>query len=172
MNRPAALALREVASGHRQREVRWLAVRCLGHLGQFDPMVAVLDEEDSKTVWFDYIDELRTAMARDPRLAAAVRESLRRRYGPDAEKMYRMLWGYSSDDLKGGAATTLVEDLEHERLAIRLLSFWNLRDITGAGQFYRPELPAAKRQQPVQRWRELLASGAIVRKSDTPRTNQ
>ncbi|MDZ7615691.1 MAG: hypothetical protein U1E05_01730, partial [Patescibacteria group bacterium] len=167
-DRPATLTLREAARAHRQREVRWLAVRCLGHLGQFDPMVAVLDEEDSKTVWFDYIDELRAAMARDPRLAAAVRESLGRHYGPDAEKMYRMLWGYSSADLTGGAATTLVEDLEHERLAVRLLSFWNLRDITGAGQFYRPELPAAKRQQPVQRWRELLASGAIVRKPDTP----
>ncbi len=168
VDRPATLALREVAGGHRQREVRWLAVRCLGHLGQFDPMVAVLDEEDSKTVWFDYIDELRAAMARAPRLASAVRESLQRHYGPDAEKMYRMLWGYSSEDLKGGAATTLVEDLEHERLAVRLLSYWNLRDITGAGQFYRPELSAAKRQQPVQRWRELLATGGIVRKMDAP----
>ncbi len=165
-DRPAALALREAATGHRQREVRWLAVRSLGYLGQFDPMVAVLDEEDSKTVWFEYIDELRAAMARDPRLAVAVRESLRKHYGADAEKLYRMLWGYSSDELADGAAAVLVNDLEHERLAVRLLSFWNLREITGLGLFYRPELSAAKRQLPVQRWRERLASGDITRKAE------
>ncbi len=165
-DRPAALVLREVAGAHRQREVRWLAVRCLGYLGQFDPMVAVLDSEDSKTVWFEYIDELRSAMARDPRLAAAIRESLRKHYGTDGETLYRMLWGYSADDLQGGAAAMLVDALEHERLAVRLLSFWNLREITGLGLFYRPELTAAKRQQPVQRWRERLAAGEIARKAE------
>ncbi|MDY0168505.1 MAG: hypothetical protein RBS80_18290 [Thermoguttaceae bacterium] len=165
-DRPAALALREVAGGHRQREVRWLAVRCLGYLGQFDPLVAVFDDENSKAVWFEYIDEIRAAMAREPRLAAAVRESLQRHYRTDSEKLYRMLWGYSSEDLRAGAATTLVDDLEHERLAVRLLSFWNLREITGLGLFYRPEYLPAKRQQPVQRWRERLASGDIVRKAE------
>ena len=166
-SRPASLSLHEMASGHRQREVRWLAVRCLGYLGEFDPMVAVLDREDAKLMWFDYIDELRAAMARTPELATSVRSSLQRIYGADAEKMYRMLWGYSAADLQAGAAKTLVEDLEHERLAVRLLSFWNLREITGGlGLFYRPELPAAKRQQPVQRWRERLEAGEIVRKPE------
>jgi len=163
VDRPVALALRELAVGHRQREVRWLAVRCLGYLGQFDSMVAVLDQEDSKTVWFDYLEELRAAMNRDPRLAAAVRESLQRLYPADAEKLYRLLRGYSDADLRDNAAASLVDDLEHERLAVRLLSFWNLREITGLGLFYRPEYPAGKRQQPVQRWRERLAAGEIVR---------
>ncbi len=167
VDRPATLTLREVAGGHRQREVRWLAVRCLGHLGQFDLMVAVLDDEDSRTVWFDYIDELRAAMVRDPRLAVAVGESLRRYYGADSEKLYRMLWGYSAKDLRDNAAAALVDDLEHERLAVRLLSFWNLREITGGvGHYYRPEHTAAKRQQPIQRWRERLAAGEIVRKAE------
>ncbi len=166
VDRPASLALHEVAAGHRQREVRWLAVRCLGYLGHFDPMVAVLGDEESKTVWFEYIAELRAALARDPRLAVAVRESLRKQYGDEAETLYRMLWGYSAEDLRNGAAAELVEALEHERLAVRLLSFWNLREITGLGLFYRPELSAAKRQQPVQRWRERLASGEIARKAD------
>lgn len=166
-DRPVTLTLHEVAVGHRQREVRWLAVRCLGYVGQFDLMVDVLNDEDSRAVWFDYIDELRAAMVREPRLAAAVRDSLQRRYGADSEKLYRMLWGYSAEDLREGAAAALVDDLEHERLVVRLLSFWNLREITGGvGLYYRPELPAAERQRPVQRWRERLASGDIVRKAE------
>ncbi len=164
--RPAALVLREVAVGHRQREVRWLAVRCLGYLGHFDLTVSVLDEEDSRTVWFDYIDELRAVLARGPRLAAAVREALEKHYGADAEILYRMLWGYSADDLRNGAVAALVDALEHERLAVRVLSFWNLRELTGLGLFYRPEHPAARRQQPVQHWRERLASGEIVRRAE------
>ncbi len=169
LDRPAALTLHEVAAAHRQREVRWLAIRCLGHLGYFDPMVAVLDQEDAKTVWFEYLDELRAALSRDRRLAAAVRHSLQKQYGADAEPLYRMLRGYSEDDLRNDAAAELVEALEHDRLAVRLLSFWNLREITGLGLFYRPEYPAARRQQPVQRWRERLASGEIVRKAEQQR---
>ncbi len=165
-DRPAALVLRELAVGHRQREVRWLAVRCLGYLGQFDLMVSVLDDEDSRTVWFDYLDELRAALARDPRLAAAVGEALEKHYGADAETLYRMLRGYSADDLRNGAAAALVEGLEHEQLAVRVLSFWNLRELTGLGLYYRPEHPAARRQQPVQHWRERLASGEIARRAE------
>ena len=36
-------------------------------------------------------------------------------------------------------AARLVENLEHDSLAFRRLSFWNLRRVTNWGRTYRPE---------------------------------
>ena len=165
-DRPAGIALRELADGHRQREVRWLAVRSLGYLGDFEAMVGVLDKEESKAVWPDYIEQLGRAVDRSPRLAAAVQQALKKQYPPeDAELIYRMLWGYTPDQLAKGDAKKLVDLLDSERLAIRVLAFWNLKEITGLGLFYRPEHSATQRQQSVSRWRDRLESGEIIRKA-------
>jgi len=179
---PAGLGLKELTD-HRQEEVRRLAVRCLGHIGQFDAMVAVLNEPDHKLDWPDYyVEQLRQAVARGPKVAAAVRQAIQRQYGeeaaafggrPDTEEqpgqeaaaLYRMLWGYTPEDLKGGQAKTLVEHLNDETLALRVVSFWNLKKTTGWGLYYDPEKTAAKRQRAIQEWRQRLASGEIFKKA-------
>ena len=92
----------ELAEEHRQKEVRWLATRCLCYLNYFDPLVAVLDDGTFKQEWIDYIDQLHDSVARDPQTAAAVRKSLENRYPKIAADMYRMLWGYNDKDLESG----------------------------------------------------------------------
>jgi hypothetical protein len=159
-SRPAQRGLMELAE-HRRKEVRWLAIRCLGYLAYFDPMVMVLDDTEFKQEWTNYIGQLREAVDRDAGSAAAVRKSLESRYPQTAADMYRMLWGYSDKDLASGEDEKLVEFLENENLPLRVLSIWNLRDITGAGLYYRPEATAAKRQQPVTNWRQRLAAKEI-----------
>ena len=62
-----------------------------------------------------------------------------------------MLWGYSNKDLEGGEDEHLVRDMNDELLAVRRLSFWNLKDLTGIVG-YQPELSAAKRQPAWHRW--------------------
>ena len=93
--RAASLGLMELTED-RRREVRWLAARCLGYLGQFDPMTAALNDVDYRREWSDYIDQLKEAIARGPETAAAIRQSLERHYGsdvggvvPDALGLYR-----------------------------------------------------------------------------------
>ena len=159
-DRSPALVLLELTN-HRQKEVRWLAVRCLGYMGQFDPMVAVLNDASHKLDWPDYIGTIRAAVWRSPKLAAGVRQAMEKRYGDEAAALYRMLWGYSLEDLKDRQAKILVEHLDHDTLAFRVLSFWNLKEITGWGLFYKPELTAAKRRQAVQKWWDRLESGEI-----------
>jgi len=161
---PARLGLLELAD-HRQKEVRWLALRCMGYIGQFHPMVVVLNDQARKPDWPDYIDQLREAVARDAESAAAVREALEKQYPQQAADLYRMLWGYTDKDLQGGEDFNLVKALDDENLPVRLLSFWNLKDITGLGLFYRPEQTAAKRQQPLLRWRQRLDAKEIRIKS-------
>ena len=148
---------------HRQKEVRWLAMRCLAHLGRFDSMVAVLDDVDQRADWADYIMQLRAAIKFSPDIAAGLRQSLEKQYGKDSAALYRMLWGYTQDELKNGQDAKLVEYLNYDSLPMRVLSFWNLKNITGLGLFYRPSDQPAKRQLSIRRWKERLDAGEIRR---------
>ncbi len=145
----------------RRTENRSLALRCLGYLGQFDPLVLALDDDKYRVAWPDYYDELKEAIARGPETAAAIRQSLEKKFTNDAPALYRMLWGYTDRDLEGGEDARLVKYLDSEILAYRVLAFSNLREITHEGLYYRPEVPAAKRQQPVQRWKQEQQIGKI-----------
>jgi hypothetical protein len=163
-DQPARLGLMELVS-RQQKEVRWLALCCLGYLGQYRDMVAVLDDPAHKLDWVDYIVPLHDGIARDAESAAAIRLALEKQYPQKSPDLYRMLWGYSDDDLRGGADSDLVKSLDDDMLAIRVLGFWNLKELTGLGLFYRPELIAAKRQQPIARWKERLKAGEIRTKA-------
>ena len=154
------MGLKELTEA-RQKEIRWLAARCLGYLGQFDPMTAALNDVDFRREWPDYIDQLKEAIARGPETAAAIRQSLERQYGNESAALYRMLWGYTDKDLEDGEDARLVKFLDHEVPVFRVLAFWNLQDITHQGLYYHPEATAAKRQPSVQQWRQQLQSGRI-----------
>ena len=99
-DRLARLALLEVVTSRPQKEVRWLALRCLGYIGQFDDMVKALNDPARKLDWPEYVDQLREAVARDSESAAAVRLALEKQYPQQAADLYRMLWGYTDKDLQ------------------------------------------------------------------------
>jgi hypothetical protein len=157
----ARLGLVKMAA-HRRKEVRWLALRSLGYLGEYQGVVSLLADPApaSKTVWTDYVDYLRAAVARDRDSASAVRRALERQY-PQGADLYRMLWGYTNEQLIGkdpdhAEDANLVEGLKSDNLAMRRLSFWNLKDITNWGLFYEPLDTDARRQQAYQAWRGRL----------------
>jgi hypothetical protein len=167
VEKPVDVTLKELADPHgslgRQREVRSLAMRSLVYLGSFEPCVAALNDPKEKLFWPVAMDELRAAVARTPETAAAVRTAFDKQRNSDASALYRMLWGYSTDDLKQGAARDLIEAMDHDSLDVRVMSFWNLVHITGSGTHgYRPEEPAAKRQRPYNAWKEKARQGKIL----------
>ena len=160
-DRLARLGLLELRLSRPQKEVKWLALRCLANIGQFRDMIAMLNDVDHKLNWPDYIAELRAAVARDPESAEAVHADLEKQYPRQADELYRMLWGYSDEDLQAGEDEELVRALDDDLLAVRVLSYWNLKDLTGLGLFYKPEQTPAKRQQPMLRWRQRLEAKEI-----------
>ena len=165
------LLLKELA-GHRKRDVRSLAIRSATYLDDFDSCVEALNEKDEKNSWPAYIDALRAAVARSPETATRVRNTLDKIKGADGEALFRMLWGYSADDLQHGAASELVEGLSHDSLDFRVVSIWALQQITGpANHGYYPENLAKGRTAAVNRWKELLRRGKIVPKSANKATN-
>jgi SH3-like domain-containing protein len=97
---------------------------------------------------------------------------LEKQYPSQADRLYRMLWGYTNEGLGVGEDADLVKALEDENLPVRLLSSWNLRDITGQGGWvYRPEETAAKRQAGMQGWRTRLDKKQIRFKSAEEKTS-
>jgi hypothetical protein len=130
-----------------------LAIRCLGYLGLYEPMILILNSTDPRG-WNECVAYLQSAIDRDPDSAAAVRQSLEKTFSQDASLLYRMLWGYSDEELAQGAATTLVNTLNHDSLACRVLAFSTLKRIAGAEYGYRPHDPANKRNAAVSRWIE------------------
>jgi hypothetical protein len=165
-DRPLGLAIKE-ASQNRRAEVRALAIRAGAYLGDFDAFVSALNDTDQRASWAVQVEALKAAVARGPQTASLVRQTLEQQRGADAKLLYRMLWGYTADQLVGGEAQNLVDALNSESLDIRVLSFWNLQHITGVSLFYRPEYPEAKRRSSLTKWRERLNDGKIVPLSET-----
>jgi hypothetical protein len=163
-DRPVGLSLKELVV-HRRKEVGWLAMRCLGYLDYFDPIVNQLNDVEHKTDWDNYIEQLREAVGRDAETAAAVRKALESRYQQEAADLYRMLWGYSDKNLESGEDEKLVEYLGSDTLAVRVLSFWNLKEITGKTLLYQPEQTSAKRQSSIQAWKKRSKDKEIRIKS-------
>ncbi len=165
------VALRELA-GHRRTENRSLAARSLYLLDEFDALVDQLNDPDQKSIWDLQIDSVQAALDRSPNAAAKIRTTFERQIGKDGDDLYRMLWGYDKDQLQAGAAATLVDMLDVDNtafsLAFRVVSFHDLRTITGATFNYRPEASAPGRGTAVRRWREQLKDGLIVPRGTPP----
>jgi hypothetical protein len=168
MDQPALPKLLEMAepTQMKQIEVRRLAIRCLGYLGYFDQLVTGLnDPAFYKTECTDCMEQLCEAAARDSRTAKAIRLTLEKRYKPQAANLYRMVWGYSNAELIAGDDEILVKNLRDELLAVRVLSFWNLKEITGKKLSYEPEGSPSKRSLPTQTWEQRLKAKEIRIKS-------
>jgi hypothetical protein len=166
--RPLTQILREMADPQNRRaENKSLAARSLALVDEFEPLVLMLNDTDQRAVWPIQIKCLQTAIARGPEVAAKVRAAFEKRHGKEGQDLYRMLWGYTKEQLQGGEAARLVEYLDREDrddLIFRVLAFHDLRAITGVTFNYAPEASPVNRQVPSRRWKEQLKEGLIVPK--------
>ena len=90
-----------------------------------------------------------------------MREAVQQVAGPAAETLFRMLWGFSSQQLQNGAAERLVEALAHRDLSVRVFAGESLREITGSRHGYRADYHANRRQDSIRRWKRRLEDGEI-----------
>lgn len=161
--RPVNVVLLEMAE-YRQKEVRWLAARCLAETGHFKPLLHILDETDQKTVWPEAIGQLERYMAIAPSVAESIHKALLPQYDREsADTLFRLLWGYTPEQAAGDDGNQLVDALDHPQLAVRVVAAERLRQLTDGTHFgYRPEDDASKRAPAVARWRERLESGLVA----------
>jgi hypothetical protein len=166
VGQPIGLQLREIAGAQhrlsRRRDVRALAVLSLARLGEFEPCMVALDDDDLRHQWPAVMGELRAAVTRGPETADKVRAALDKHRGADdGAVLYRMLWGYTAADLKAGADRELVEALNrNDALIVRVMAILTLEQITGATLGYHPEDTDFQRRVPYNAWRQRI--GKIV----------
>jgi hypothetical protein len=152
----------QAAAYHRRPEVQALAARCLSHMDQFAAVVDALGDEQQRSWWGMHFQALQDALARSRESAAALRVTLQERRGSDARSLYRLLWGYTDEELRGGAAGQLVGYLEHQRLEFRVLSIATLQQITGKTLGYSPWVPERQRRRAVAAWQRLEKSDQVA----------
>jgi hypothetical protein len=140
----------------------------LAYLNNYEPLINEFGDERQRSYWSAEFDVLRSAISRSPDSAARVRETLERFCGEAASELYRLLWGFSPEQLQQGGDARLVSLLDHESLNVRVFAFETLRRITNKTLLYRPEVSADRRRSSIQDWRERLENGAIV--YETPPT--
>jgi hypothetical protein len=156
--RPLNLSLQETMKDRRV-EVRALTARCLAALGDFEAILRELNDANQYSFWPGEFDALRHAINHGPEVAAKLRETLNLVRAGEAKDLYRMLWGYSEDQLPKGAADQLIRNLESDQIDIRVLAYLNLASITGATTYYRPEKPTA---QAIKTWKDRRDKGTIA----------
>jgi hypothetical protein len=160
-NRSMTLSLME-ANQHRRTDVKSLSARCLAVFDRFEPVLEALGDRRQHAHWTNHFRQLQAAVDRDAESSQRVWEALRRTQGDEAEKLYRLLWGYSPSQLASGAAADLVAYLEDDTLEVRVLASENLKQITGMHLYYRPEQPATQRKSAIKNWQQRLESREIV----------
>ncbi|MBI1903863.1 MAG: hypothetical protein HYS13_22395 [Planctomycetia bacterium] len=146
---------------HRRPEVQALAIRSLAAVDVLEPLVAALNNKTQVGAWNAHLETLRLHVNLGSERAVQVKsafESVRR---SDGDELFRMLWGYSNEQLTmEGQAQKLVDYLEHPNLDFRVLAINCLRDITGTTGSYR--LTATDQRSSVRSWKQKLDSGQIV----------
>jgi hypothetical protein len=161
--RPLNVTLQEIMKDRRV-EVRALAARCLAALGEFEAVLRELADPNQYSFWQGEFEALRHALSRSPETAAKVRETINLARSADAKDIYRLLWGFSEEQLAAGAAGQLVKFLESDQMDIRVLAHVNLVAVTGVPGFYRPERSPAQMKTAIQNWRDRKDKGQIVYK--------
>jgi hypothetical protein len=160
-NRPIALSLKE-RTKDRRSEVRSLASRSLAYFDSYEGLVKEFSDERQRSYWASEFDVLRDSISRGPETAARVRETFESVCGNDAVDLYRLVWGYSPQQLKEGDDAKLVDFLDHDSMNVRIFASENLRRITDRTHHFRPEGTEMRRRSSMQDWREELENGTII----------
>jgi hypothetical protein len=166
-DRPLSLSLME-QTNYRQVEVRSLACRSLCHLDIYEPALESLGDEQQKYYWQAQIDALRARLPQGTEPAAKLKGTVEKLFNENGELVFRMLQGYSPEQLAAGGAKELVDELSNASMAVRALALENLKQITGKTLNFRPEYRPDLEKPKVTRWRTLLEEGQITYKEPAP----
>lgn len=163
-DRSLILTLEEMRD-HRRLDVRVQVARCLACLEKYDLIISHLDDEAYRAFWIRYLDTLRMQVARGGDTAKRLEDQLILARGEkEGSGLYRMLLGYSPEQLSDRAAGDLVENLSYIKTIVRVFSIDSLRRITGSQHLYNAGQPPDRKENrtAITKWQNLLKDGEIV----------
>ncbi|MDA0834423.1 MAG: hypothetical protein O3A29_14185 [Planctomycetota bacterium] len=145
-----------------------LAAMCLGLLGNGNELVHALSivSASHPEVRMAAVTGLKKWMADHPGDMDELKAALQKYFPQNSDILYRLLWGFNSEDLQQKQVSQqLVDWLSHDNLIVRELSFLYIRTLTGKTNEYRPNGPANQRSLSVNRWQNQIdRDGALIKK--------
>ncbi|QDU87257.1 hypothetical protein Pla175_06150 [Pirellulimonas nuda] len=151
------------------KEERYLAAVSSMHVGNFEPFVTSLRDEEQKQAWNQEIQAMRVFMSRSQSLAKAVKDELIVQRPEQGEVMYEMLVGYTPEQVgltaesrKSGVLKELIDRLESDVLEYRVLAIYNIEKITGRKVGFAPAGTPQNRDRYVRTLRHLLETDGFA----------
>lgn len=161
---PIEKSLRE-AMTFRRVEVAALAAETLLLLGRADVYFGgdgILNRPRQRLYWEEHVVMLRQHIASDAAAAEAVRVAIERAELADSMRLFKLLIGFTQEELAAGADAELVSLLDSPSMAVRVLAIENLREIVGDTLAYRADQENANtRKSDIKKWETRLRRGDI-----------
>ena len=162
--KPIEKSLRE-AMAFRRIEVAALAAETLLLLGRADVYFGsdgVLSRPRQRLFWTEHFQMLRQYIASDAKAAASVQVAVARAEFADRDNLFRLLVGYSQEELANGDDEKLVQFLDSASMPVRVLAIENLKAIVGDDLGYRADQENANsRRADIKKWDARLRKGDI-----------
>jgi hypothetical protein len=150
---------------------RTLAVFVMGALDDLPRLGKALREAKHFDVWDNGVLALRHWIGRGPGQDQILYRGLveERKLKPvHAEAVLQLLHSFGDEDLaRPELYQTLIDNLDHDQLAIRGLAYWHLYRLVPAGQAlgYDPLASKDERDAAVEKWRKLVPPGTVPRRA-------
>lgn len=162
--KPIEKSLRE-AMAFRRIEVAALAAETLLLLGREDVYFGsdgILSRPRQRLFWTEHFQMLRQHIASDAKAAASVQTAVARAELADSANLFRLLVGFSQEELANGGDEKLVEFLDSASMPVRVLAIENLKAIVGDDLGYRADQENANsRRADIKKWDARLRKGDI-----------
>jgi hypothetical protein len=135
-----------------------LATACLGLIGDYQVMLEVLDRNEHQESRESAIDSLRSWINLNPANREKIKAEITTRFfKDDVEIIYRLLWGYQDQDLRGKQVSRqLVNCLTHDNLAIREFACHYIKTLTNRRIDYDARGPQTQRNAAIQQLEKVL----------------
>jgi hypothetical protein len=135
-----------------------LATACLGLIGDYQVMLEVLDRNEHQESRESAIDSLRSWINLNPANREKIKAEITTRFfKDDVEIIYRLLWGYQDQDLRGKQVSRqLVNCLTHDNLAIREFAYHYIKTLTNRRVDYDARGPQTQRNAAIQQLEKVL----------------
>ncbi len=164
-DKPLELQLRD-AVGFRREDVAALAARTLLNLGMpdvyFGP-TGILNRPEQRNYWQAHFLDLRDFVDRGPPSAQMVVVAAQQLEGNESSaKVWRLMAGFSEQQLARGGDEELVKMLNDPVMSIRVIATETLRQVTGTNLGYRPDYETPSRRTAIlEKWKAKLTRDQI-----------
>ena len=122
----------------------------------------VLSQAKQRNYWPEHLAALRSVVNRSPDAANAIRANIGKMDSADGASLFRLLVGFSQNQLVEGGDEELLGMLNSSSMSVRVLALEHLREITGVTLSFRPEEEnAIRRKAALKKWQARQRNGDI-----------